>query len=544
MATVYRRTQRKPVPVGAAVVEKNGQRFAVWTDAKGRHRATLSSDGKAIVIPRPGYVIQYFDEHGKRRKESVRCGDLDTAKRIAADREKAVMMRRKGYVSTAQERHANQGRRTLAEHLQDFRTALHAKDDSPEHANQTADRASRVMTGCKFERIADISATAVQSYLADMRDKGRSIQTSNHYLRAAKQFTRWLHRDRRTGDDPLYHLSMGNVKLDRRHDRRALSVDEMQRLVEAANAGPVVESMSGPDRAMMYILSAWTGFRRRAISSLTLRSFSFDGDPPSVLVAACYSKRRRADTMPLHLAVVELLRAWLATKSGIGPDDKLFNLRTPGGFWRKTAKMMQTDLQAARKKWLNEDNLTDAERAAREQSDFLTYQNDDGLFADFHANRHTFVSNLGKANVSLTMAQKLARHHDPKLTANIYTHLEVSDQAGAIAALPPPPVAGSREPDRPTLRATGTEGQVAGTQRPVNDWQTRGQFRGQSSGGNGSNVAECGGPTIECDSADENVEILPLVELGDNRRHAAKAHLTGLEPVTFGSVDRCSIQLS
>jgi integrase/recombinase XerD len=43
------------------------------------------------------------------------------------------------------------------------------------------------------------------------------------------------------------------------------------------------------------------------------------------------------------------------------------------------------------------------------------------LFADFHANRHTFVSNLGKAGASLTEAQKMARHHDPKLTANIYT---------------------------------------------------------------------------------------------------------------------------
>lgn len=42
---------------------------------------------------------------------------------------------------------------------------------------------------------------------------------------------------------------------------------------------------------------------------------------------------------------------------------------------------------------------------------------------DVHANRHTFIRNLGKAGVSLTTAQRLARHSDPKLTANIHTHL-------------------------------------------------------------------------------------------------------------------------
>ena len=47
----------------------------------------------------------------------------------------------------------------------------------------------------------------------------------------------------------------------------------------------------------------------------------------------------------------------------------------------------------------------------------MPYQDEDGLFADFHANRHTFISNLGRAGVPLATAQKLARHSDPKLTA-------------------------------------------------------------------------------------------------------------------------------
>jgi hypothetical protein len=81
----------------------------------------------------------------------------------------------------------------------------------------------------------------------------------------------------------------------------------------------------------------------------------------------------------------------LATKPDIGPVDALFNLRSAGGHWRKTAKMMQADLAADRQRWLDE-ALTDADRDARQRGDFLTYQDADGLFADFHANRHTFIT--------------------------------------------------------------------------------------------------------------------------------------------------------
>ncbi len=96
--------------------------------------------------------------------------------------------------------------------------------------------------------------------------------------------------------------------------------------------------------------------------------------------------------------------------------------------------------------------------AARVRSDFLTYQDADGAFADFHANRHTFITNLARAGVPLTTAQTLARHSDPKLTASVYTHLQIHDHAGAIESLPAPPTKGDglKEPAQ-LLQATGTD---------------------------------------------------------------------------------------
>jgi hypothetical protein len=74
------------------------------------------------------------------------------------------------------------------------------------------------------------------------------------------------------------------------------------------------------------------------------------------------------------------------------------------------------------------------------------------LFADFHANRHTFISRLGRSGVSLLTAQKLARHSDPRLTANVYNHLDEAEKAAAIELMPGP---------KPTSSATSSGGAVA-----------------------------------------------------------------------------------
>ena len=99
---------------------------------------------------------------------------------------------------------------------------------------------------------------------------------------------------------------------------------------------------------------------------------------------------------------------------------------------------------------------------------FLEYQNDAGLFADFHSNRHTFISNLSKAGVSPKMAQELARHSDIRLTMQVYTHLELHDQAAAIESLPAPPEMRREYPEPVKLQATGTDGnQVESGQKLV-----------------------------------------------------------------------------
>jgi hypothetical protein len=95
------------------------------------------------------------------------------------------------------------------------------------------------------------------------------------------------------------------------------------------------------------------------------------------------------------------------------------------------------------------------------EPDAAPYRDADGKVADFHALRHTCISNLVRAGVSPKEAQTLARHSTITLTMDRYTHVGLHDIAGAGASLPALPnastAAASNFGPQP-LRATGTDG--------------------------------------------------------------------------------------
>ena len=391
--------------------------------------------GKKVKTKSKKWWGQYKDANGRLRRQPLAIDKaaaqamLNTIVRNA-EREKA------GLVDPTDA----QRKRPLAEHVAEFECYLVNKGVTPKQVYSAVSQLRKIVAACEWRMIADINESSLLEFLGGLRQKGRSAQTYNHYLKASKQFARWLVRDRRTPFDALAQVSKLNVATDRRHDRRALSADELKRLMEAARVGKKVEGIRGPDREVMYALAAWTGFRKGEIGSLTLLSLNLDGEPPTATVDACFSKRRRLDQQILHTHLAQLLKNWLASKKRLKPNDPLFPIsgRVPGGKERKTHKMMQRDLAAARKKWLTEAK-TKTERDARERSDFLAYRNHAGLYADFHSCRHLFITSLERAGVRPKVAQSLARHSDIRLTLGVYAHTDLGEQTAAIAALPAPP---------------------------------------------------------------------------------------------------------
>jgi len=300
----------------------------------------------------------------------------------------------------------------LQGHLEDFKKSLETKGCSTRHVELVTARVNRVIDGCGFRFFADISASRVMSYLhelyTDTEDKrGISAQTFNFYLQAIKQFCRWMVKDRRANESPVTHLGGLNVRTDRRHDRRALTVDELRRLLDNTRHGPEHKGMTGPERAMLYRLAVETGLRAGEIRSLTRASFDLDSNPPTVKLQAAYSKRRREDILPLRPDLADGLRVFTAT---LTPVTLVFKMPKKD----QVIDMLRADLQDAG----------------------VAYRDDAGRVVDFHALRHTFISNLAAGGVHPKTAQTLARHSTIALTMDRYSHTFHGEQVEALNVLP------------------------------------------------------------------------------------------------------------
>jgi integrase len=66
----------------------------------------------------------------------------------------------------------------------------------------------------------------------------------------------------------------------------------------------------------------------------------------------------------------------------------------------------------------------------------ITKRDAQGRTVDVHCLRHTFATLLARNGVMPATAQRLMRHSEIRLTMNTYTHLDLADTAGAVAALP------------------------------------------------------------------------------------------------------------
>jgi integrase len=229
-------------------------------------------------------------------------------------------------------------------------------------------------------------------------------RTRNYYLRDCKAFLTWCVRDGRAERNPLAHLR-GTTVTDAGRRRRALTAAELAALRTAAASGPTLRRLPGPDRAMLYAVAAYTGFRAAELASLTPESF--DLNAATVTVEASYSKRRRRDVQPLPAAFIPELREWLA-----GRADTLWPARSRGAWINHGAKMIRADLAAAG----------------------ITYQTAAG-YADFHSLRHTFITSLARAGVHPKTAQTLARHSTITLTMDRYSHADESAGRDAVDKL-------------------------------------------------------------------------------------------------------------
>jgi integrase len=373
------------------------------------------------------WYYRYVDSDGVKR-EAKGCPDKRATEEMARAAEAEAARERAGLIDPKARRIAEAARRPIREHVNDYIASLTDANRNRQHIAQTRTYITRILTLAKIERTSDLAPSGVMRALGELASQGFSARSVNAHATAIKAFSRWLWRDGRTIDYALNAVVKRDETTDRRRIRRVLTADELGRLIEATRTAPPWRGLPGSDRVMLYAVAASTGFRRDELESLTPASFRLDLRPPMIVCEAGYTKNHRQAEQPIPETLASLLRPWLASKA---TDRPVFHPLS-----QKTGLMLATDLK----------------RCGIESMD------DAGRVVDMHSLRHGYITTLAKAGVPVKVLQTLARHSDPKLTLNVYSHLTVFDTAGALDALPdlttPRP---SSEPAK--WLATGTDGE-------------------------------------------------------------------------------------
>ena len=294
----------------------------------------------------------------------------------------------------------------LAEHLDDFERSLLAKNDTLRHSRQTVNRVRSIIAGCEFHVWSDMSAERLEYYLKARRDAGPkfSTRTSDFYLKAARQFCNWMIDNGRAITNPLAKAHTVHDGTDRRHEHCPLTLDEFRALWnKTVNSERMRYGATGVQRALLYLLAVESGLRANELRNLTVGDFDLKEN--TVTVRNTSAKNRREAVLPVRPATAAMLREAFSGKlqsarAFIVPD--------------KVVLMLRADLEAAG----------------------IPYEAGDNSFRDFHGLRHTTATMLAAEGVHPSVAQKLLRHSDIRLTMNIYTHTLHQQQSDAVAKLP------------------------------------------------------------------------------------------------------------
>jgi len=226
------------------------------------------------------------------RPDDVKITDisLGTSDKQSAEKERAEKLReleheRAGIIAPKATRDAAQ--RQLIDHLGDFLGDMRRRGKSEKYLSNLEFRVGRLIRECAWKLAKDVTADSFQSWLrnqAELKDK-----TANDYLEAVRCFFNWMVKLGRAGSNPLVTVEKVKTKEGRAEEIRALSDDEMLRLLAVAGA-----------RKVVYLMAVYTGLRSGELAALKWSDLHLDAVTPFVRVRASTTKNGKAAEMRLH----------------------------------------------------------------------------------------------------------------------------------------------------------------------------------------------------------------------------------------------------
>ncbi|MBX9582228.1 MAG: tyrosine-type recombinase/integrase [Gemmataceae bacterium] len=248
-------------------------------------------------------------------------------------------------------------------------------------------------------------------------------------------FVAWLLKKDRIPANPLDRVDVPGGD-EKAKERRALAVEQVQKLLDAARARPLAAfherygtavkptvrqkeraqgkrdatvakyARLGRERALVYKTAVFTGLRLGEIAALRPCHLELTHKPfPRVEVPGKLTKNGKPAKLLLVPSFATELAEWIAeTKKG--PDDPLFHVP------RASVRIMRKDLELA-------------------GIPYKTSQGD----ADFHSLRMTSNVVLGQAGIPPRICQLFMRHSDIRLTMATYDDESFLSLEAAVKAM-------------------------------------------------------------------------------------------------------------
>ena len=473
MGTVYKPIVTKAVPEGAEIFTRKGERYARWKPKVGKTRTapvTTTAKGDRIRFRSSKYLAKYRDGSGIVRKVPTGCRDEVAARSVLAELVRRAELVKSNVLSAAEDAAADYQQRSLLEQLDAYAHQLTIKGVTPGRIKTTRQRLKRIAGDCGFAQLSDLNAAELERWLVDRQNEGMSASARNGYREAWVAFGNWCNRTQRLVRNLFANVPKADQKADPRRQRRAMTEDELVKLLRGARRRPLLDRMTirrgprkgqaaaslsdatradlerlGRERALIYKTLVLTGLRRGELASLTVGDLDLDGTVPYAALNARHEKNRQGSEIPLRDDLADDLRRWLA--------DNLRSLRAEA---RRRGEPMPMKLPVDMPVFNVPKQLVRILDRDLKLAN-IPKRDERGRTIDVHALRHTFGTHLSKGGVAPRTAQAAMRHSDIALTMNVYTDPKLLDVVGALDVLPDLPLDGDDQ--RVRQRATGTAGQ-------------------------------------------------------------------------------------
>lgn len=331
--------------------------------------------------------IDYVDAHGQRVRKVV-AGDRSVAAVFLSEAMKAVEKQKAGVLQAD----PREGKKLFEVQVNAYLAELKrlGRDDMYRYTVGKHLKGAAEAQG--WVRLTDPTPQSISARLAHLANAGRSPKTVNAHRADLSVFFAWCVRTGRLEANPCAAVPKSAVRADKK--RRALSPAEIRDLLEAAP----------PERSICYLFLVYTGLRRSEAAQIKWAHLHLDGLNAYIELPPTITKSGHAEAVPL---VPELAAALREHRGDASDRDPVF-AEIPS----------MPDFR---------DDLADA---GIEEVDAR------GRKVVLHSLRHSLATMLAAAGVPMPVAQRVMRHRDIKLTAEVYTDEGLLPLHAAMQALP------------------------------------------------------------------------------------------------------------